>query len=74
MSDVILWIPTHGRYSVDRPAKTYIHQLWVDPGYRLEILPRAMAEREREREREKERKKERKREGERKRERVCVCV
>ena len=27
-------------------AKTYIHQLWADSGYRLEDLPRAMIDRD----------------------------
>ena len=44
MSDNLLWIPTYGHTSVSQPAKTYIHQLCVDIGYRIEDLLRAMAD------------------------------
>ena len=35
----------HGHTSVGQPTKTYIHQLCADTGYRLENLPRVMANR-----------------------------
>ena len=34
--------PTHGRSSVDRPARTYQHQLCAETGYSLEDLSGAM--------------------------------
>ena len=40
----------HGFASVDRPAKTYIHQFCVDTGCRLDDLPLMMEEIERVRE------------------------
>ena len=45
-SDIIQWTPTHWHASVGRPAKIYIKQLSADTRYRLEDLPRAMAEKE----------------------------
>ena len=30
ISEVLLWVPTHGRIIVGQPAKTYIRQLYVD--------------------------------------------
>ena len=47
ISNVLLWTPTHGHTSVDRLAKTYIHQLYADTGCCLEDLLRAMADRDR---------------------------
>ena len=47
----ILWIPTHGRAKVGRPARTYIQQLCEDTGCCPEDLPRAMNDREEWRER-----------------------
>ena len=41
--DVHLWILTYQHTSVNRLAKTYIHQLCVDPVWRLEVLLRRMA-------------------------------
>ena len=32
ISDVLLWIPSHGRAKAGRPARTYIQQLCVDTG------------------------------------------
>ena len=49
--DVLLWIPTHGRAKVGRPAWTYIQQLCEDTGCCPEDLPRAMNDREEWRER-----------------------
>ena len=40
--DALLWIPTHGRAKVGRPARTYIQQLCEDTGCCPEDLPRAM--------------------------------
>ena len=45
VSDVLLWTPTHGHTSVGWPAKTWIHQLCMDPGCCLEGLPNAIANR-----------------------------
>ena len=42
MSNVLLRTPTHKRASFGRPARVYIHQPCVDPGYSLEGLPGAM--------------------------------
>ena len=44
INDVLRWTPTHGHTNVDRPAKTYIHQLCEDTRCLLEDLPRAMAD------------------------------
>ena len=38
LSNVLLWTPKHGHISVGWPAKTYIHQLCMDSGSRLENL------------------------------------
>ena len=51
ISDVLLWIPSHGRAKVGWPARTYIQQLWADTRCSLEDLPRAMDDRDRWRER-----------------------
>ena len=51
ISDVLLWIPTHGRAKAGRPARTYIQQLCEDTGCCPEDLPRAMNDREKWRER-----------------------
>ena len=40
--DFLVWTHTHGHTNTDRPAKTYIHRLSADIGYRLEDLQRAM--------------------------------
>ena len=56
--NVLLWVLKHGNTSVGRTAKTYIHQLCVDTGFRREDQPIAMHDRGgwgRERERERER-------------------
>ena len=46
ISDVLLWIPTHGRAKAGRPAQTYIQQLCEDTGCSPENLPDAMNDRE----------------------------
>ena len=51
ISDVLLWIPTHGRAKAGRPARTYIQQLCKDTGCCPEDLPRVMNDREKWRER-----------------------
>ena len=51
ISDVLLWIPTHGRATAGRPARTYIQQLCEDTGCCPEDLPEAMKDREKWRER-----------------------
>ena len=35
ISDVLLWIPSHGRAKAERPARTYIQQLCADTGCSL---------------------------------------
>ena len=45
LSDVHLWTPTQGRVSVGRPARTYLHLLYVDTGCSLEDLPGVMDDR-----------------------------
>ena len=45
------WTPTNRHTGFCRPAETYIHQLIVDTGYRLEDLSRARADWDRWRER-----------------------
>ena len=51
ISDVLLWIPTHGRAKAGRPARTYIQQLCEDTGCCPEDLSEAMNDREKWRER-----------------------
>ena len=51
ITDVLLWIPTHGHAKAGRPARTYIQQLCEDTGCCPEDLPRAMNDREEWRER-----------------------
>ena len=46
LSNILVWIPIHGHNSVSWPAKTYIKQLCMDTGCRLEDLPRAMVDRD----------------------------
>ena len=46
ISDVLLWTPSHGRASVERPARTYLQQLCADRSYSLEDLPGAMDDRD----------------------------
>ena len=46
ISDVLLWIPSHGRAKAGRPARTYIQQLCEDTGCSSEDLPEAMNDRE----------------------------
>ena len=38
-SDVLLWITTHRRTSVGRPARIYFQQFCADTGNSLEALP-----------------------------------
>ena len=42
MSDVLLWIPLHGRIKAGRPARTYVQQLCADSGCSPEDLQEAM--------------------------------
>ena len=44
-SDMLLWIPSHGRAKAERPARTYIQQICADTGCSLEDLPGAMDDR-----------------------------
>ena len=46
ISDLHLWIPSHGRAKEERPARTYIQQLCEDTGCSPEDLPEAMNDRE----------------------------
>ena len=39
-----LWTPTYGHAHIDRPAKTYVHQLCMNTGCVLEDLPRTMVD------------------------------
>ena len=45
-SDVFLGSPSHGRASVGRLARTYLHQLCTDTRYSLEDLSGAMDDRD----------------------------
>ena len=69
ISDVLLWILTHGRGSIGWPVRNYLHQLCADSGCSLEDLKGAVDDRdgwekkERGRERERERGRERERES-----------
>ena len=45
ISDVLLWIPSHGRAKAGWSAQTYIQQLCEDTGYSSEDLPEAMNDR-----------------------------
>ena len=42
ISDVLLWIPSHGRAKAKRPARTYIQQLSEDTGFSTDELPETM--------------------------------
>ena len=44
-SDVLLWIPSHGRAKARRPAQTYIQQLCADTGCSPEGLLEAIDDR-----------------------------
>ena len=46
ISDVLLWVPGHGRTRPGRPKRTYIEQLCADSGCSTEDLPGAMSDRE----------------------------
>ena len=46
ISDILLWISTHGHANVDQSAKIYIYQLCADTGCSLEALPRAIDDRD----------------------------
>ena len=50
-SDVLPWTPTYGRAKAERPARTYIQQLYKDTGCSPEDLLEAMNDREKWRER-----------------------
>ena len=45
ISDILLWIPSHGQAKAGRPASTYIQQLCADTGWSLEDLPEVIANR-----------------------------
>ena len=51
ISNVLLWIPTHGSAKAGQPARTYIQQLCEDTGCCPEDLPEVMNDREKWRER-----------------------
>ena len=51
LSDVLLWTPTCEHTNVSRSAKLYIDQPRVDTGCSLQVLPKAMTDRDRLRER-----------------------
>ena len=46
VSDVLLWIPSHGRAKTGCPPRIYIQQLFADTGCSPEDLPKAMDDRE----------------------------
>ena len=46
ISNALLWTTTHGHTSVSQPAKTYIHQLCMNAGGRLDHLPRVVLNRD----------------------------
>ena len=46
ISNVLLWIPSHGRAKVGRSARTYIQQLCASTGCSLEDLHGAMDDRD----------------------------
>ena len=46
VSDVLLWLPIHGRRSRGRHAKTFVDQLMEDTSCNYEELPNAMMNRE----------------------------
>ena len=46
ISDVLPWTPSHGQAKAGRPARTYIHQLYVDTGCSPEDLPESTNDRE----------------------------
>ena len=45
LSDILLWVSSHGHTSVGQPASTYLQQLYMDTGGILENLPGAMDDR-----------------------------
>ena len=59
IGDDLQWTPIYGHASVDRPAKTYLHQLWAETGWILKDQPGMKDDRDRKRERERERERER---------------
>ena len=46
ISDILLWISSHGRAEVGRPARTYVPQVRATTGYSPEDLPGAMDDRD----------------------------
>ena len=46
ISDVLFWIPSHGRAKVGQPARTYLQHLFADIGFSLEDLLRTMDDRD----------------------------
>ena len=47
ISNILPWIPSHGRAKVGRPARTYIQQFCANTGCSPEDLPRVMDGRDR---------------------------
>ena len=45
VSDVLLWLPIHGRRSRGSPAKTFVDQIMEDTSCNYEELPNAMMNR-----------------------------
>ena len=45
ITDVLLWIPSHGQAKAGRPVPTYIRQVCADMGCRLEELPESTEKR-----------------------------
>ena len=46
ISNIIQWIPSHGRAEAGQPAWTYIQQVCANTGYSLENLPGVMDDRD----------------------------
>ena len=45
ISYILLWTPSQGRASVDRPTRTYPQQVCTETGYSVKDLPKAMDDR-----------------------------
>ena len=43
---VLIWTPIRGRASICRSARIFLRKLFVDTGYSLEVLPKAMDDRD----------------------------
>ena len=46
VTDVFLWISSHGRAGVVQPSGTYLQQLCMDTGWSQEDLPQGMDDRD----------------------------